>query len=229
MFEPSVVKSALGDKPRGLLFVDSDHGFLLGFDPALRDPSGSLVVRRARYDSRDLLLWDGLGRPEAFRYVFDPWKRKGIGPRVEVWTPPNGQDLYVFEAEAEWPPLDQTGGFAVPAHVFVQGCAASGRVLSMVRSGEEICVLAEIPALEPGNYAVRAVFAGEGNPLLRTWVERGAQRMALPLVGEGELRLSCLRTEEVLLPLQGGAKWGVCARSGWVGMDRFEARRVGDL
>ena len=96
MFEPELV--ALRDEPGGvLLFVDTDHAFNLGYDPALGrrlasgaaasiDPDdddfaaagsasprlapGELLVARTTSPDRDRLLWERLGRPAAYAYRF---------------------------------------------------------------------------------------------------------------------------------------------------------------
>jgi len=238
MFEPSRVQATLGKEPRGLLFVDTDHGFLLAHDPASRDPARSLVVARARYDARDFLRWDKLGRPPAFRYVVDPWAVPPIAPRVQPWSPPEPQGVYVFEAEAEWPPLAQNGGYAAPTHLAADGCISRGRALSLERTGEEVCVTTEVPLPSPGTYVLQGFFVSNELPSLRTWVRAGSERVMLPL-HDGTLEdwperqaspdgRSCLPTGRVTMRA-GGAPvvWEACSRGGWVAMDRMELRAVG--
>ena len=226
MFEQEVVKAALGENPRGIMFVDTDHGFFLAYDPTVRDPTKGLVVMRTRYDDRDLLAWDRLGRPEAHRYLVDPWSPQAAPPRVVQWIPPADRNTYVFEAEAEWPPFEQTGGYVLAKHVPLEGCV-SGLVLTMKRTGAQVCVLTEIPVPTPGHYAFRGVFVGEEYPMVHTWLERGNERVELPItVGESRER-ACLPTAEVVLRVDGpGLKWGACASRGQVDMDRVEVRLV---
>jgi hypothetical protein len=238
MFEPSRVQATLGKDPRGLLFVDTDHGFLLAHDPASRDPARSLVVARALYDARDFLRWDNLGRPPAFRYVLDPWAVPPIDPRVQPWVPPEPKGLYVFEAEAEWPPLAQSGGYAAPTHLAADGCVSRARALSLERTGDEVCVTTEVPSPSPGIYVLQAFFVSNELPSLRTWVRAGTERVTLPL-HEGTLEdwperqvspdgRSCLPTGRVTMRVGGGpVVWEVCARGGWAAMDRMELRTVG--
>jgi hypothetical protein len=77
MFEPDRVADA--GVTRGLLFIDTDHGWNLAHDPAAasasassgRDTGEGLVVARLRNDDHDRLLAEVLGRP-AYVYRFDP-------------------------------------------------------------------------------------------------------------------------------------------------------------
>ncbi len=98
MFEPEVVSQALqaptlpGERRGALLFVDTDHAFNLGYDPALgrrlasgeapftataarrgglpgrRLAPGELLVARTTSPDRDRLLWERLGRPPAYAH-----------------------------------------------------------------------------------------------------------------------------------------------------------------
>jgi len=121
MFEPAVVANA--NVTRGLLFVDTDHGFNLGHDPRALPAPHALVVARARDDAHDRELYERLGRPPTYRYRFDI---KGLAPpRVIPYVPPrNGR----IEAEAEWPALGLRGS-AYP-HRFP--CASGGTALRLL-------------------------------------------------------------------------------------------------
>lgn len=89
-FEPDEVKRALGPDARGaLLFVSTDHGFNLGYDPSLtlerhatgsRIPAGRVLVARSTSDDLERLLWERLGHPPAYRYHAP---REGNGPQIE--------------------------------------------------------------------------------------------------------------------------------------------------
>jgi hypothetical protein len=108
LFEPEVVARAGVD--RGLLFVDTDHGFNLGYDPRAESPQTALVVARARGDAHDWQLFERMGRPPTYRYVYD---FKGeTGARLVPYLPPASRR---FEAEAEWPALLEHGS-AYPIH-----------------------------------------------------------------------------------------------------------------
>lgn len=122
MFEPAVVAQA--GITRGLLFVDTDHGFNLGHDPRIVDPRQSLLVARARDDAHDRELYERLGRPSTYRYVFDFHGR--LPPRLVPYVPPESPR---FEAEAEWPALLQQG-HAYPIHF---PCASRNKALRLLR------------------------------------------------------------------------------------------------
>lgn len=107
MYEPDVVRQA--QVTNGLLFVGTDHGFGLAHDPTAT-PTKGLVVARERGDDHDRLLYERLGRPPAHRYLFSD------SPQVLPFVPSGNNDLWTFEAEAEWPPLAQGGGYAAPSH-----------------------------------------------------------------------------------------------------------------
>ncbi len=111
MYEASVVREA--GIERGLVFVDTDHGFSLGHDPGLLDPSSGVVVARRRGDSTDRFLWERLGRPPSYRYDYDPGAHHAA-PRVLPFLPPALEPARI-EGEGLWPPLAVGGGFAHPA------------------------------------------------------------------------------------------------------------------
>jgi hypothetical protein len=121
MFEADVVERA--GVERGLVLVDSDHGFNLGFDPRALDARRSLVVARARGDAHDWQLFLRLGRPATYRYVYD---FKGTAPpKLVSYLPPESSRL---EAEAEWPALLDRGS-AYPIHY---PCASGSRALRLL-------------------------------------------------------------------------------------------------
>jgi hypothetical protein len=123
MFEPDTFTNA--SITHGLVFVDTDHGFALGHDPAAR-PDLDIFVARLRNDDRDRMLYDSLGHPPTYLYKFDHAAVEAK-PSVVPWTPPDHAPTLRFEAEAEWPPVAQVGGFAVPEGA--PGCASGSRVL----------------------------------------------------------------------------------------------------
>lgn len=120
MFEPAVLARA--GVERGLVLVGNDHGFNLGFDPAATDPGRSVVVARAHGDAHDRLLFERLGRPDTFRYVYDSQGRSA--PRLLPHVPaPSGR----FESEAEWPALLQRGS----AYPISYPCASGAKALRL--------------------------------------------------------------------------------------------------
>ncbi|HVR19633.1 MAG TPA: hypothetical protein VMS65_08050, partial [Polyangiaceae bacterium] len=107
--KPMFVSSALGQVTSGLVFVDTDHGFLLGHDPSSRDAKRGLIVARRRDDAHDRVLWERLGRPRSVRYDYDVDR----GATLVAPYVPDASPLR-FESEAEWPPLAVPLGWVHP-------------------------------------------------------------------------------------------------------------------
>jgi hypothetical protein len=156
MFEPSVLASS--GISHGLVFVGTDHGFNLGHAPGVRDASRGVVVARNRGDAHDLLLWEALGRPPSFDYVFSPWPPQGAGSmgregaRVTPRAFPSEDTPLRFEAEAEWPPLVVTNGAAFPDF---PACASARRALALRPSnGSAMHARLEVTAPRAGRYRI---------------------------------------------------------------------------
>ncbi len=142
---PMFASSALGGARAGIVFVGTDHGFLLGHEPKNTDARRSTVVARRRGDAHDRLLWEHLGRPAAYRYDYDV--DRGT-TRLSVYRPGELADRY--EAEAEWPPLAVASGWA---HPDFRECLSGGQGLHL-RADERAnaSVEIELVAPEPGRY-----------------------------------------------------------------------------
>lgn len=128
MFEPDELQK-IGVLQKGLVFLDTDHGFALALDPGAKTETG-IVAARWRDDSHDRLLFDRLGHPTSYLYRF------GQSPPAVAWSPPAavddvGQETWRFESESDWPALDQSGGYAIPTWAS-STCASSGRALELV-------------------------------------------------------------------------------------------------
>ncbi|MBX3190308.1 MAG: hypothetical protein KF819_25135 [Labilithrix sp.] len=158
MFEPDLLARASVNN--GLVFVDTDHGFGLGHDPHATTKNG-VVVARLRQDDRDRLLYDRLDHPTTYLYKFDipPLPPGAAGapvaaPVIVPWAPPALGDPLRFEAEAEWPPLSQRGGFAAPA--WADACASGSRALVLTPApiGAVAVATISVPVPEAGRYAV---------------------------------------------------------------------------
>jgi hypothetical protein len=152
MFEPDVLARA--SLSTGLVFVDTDHGFALGHDPARR-PANGVVVARLRGDDRDRMLFDALDRPPTYLYKREPADLLGgeATPVLTPWAPPESGASLRFEAEAEWPPLSQDGGFAVPA--WTSGCASGSRALVLTPSSDRRATATiSVPVPSAGVWAV---------------------------------------------------------------------------
>jgi hypothetical protein len=118
MFRPSDVPETDG----ALVFVDTDHGFLLGYDPAVRADVGGLEVARFRADDNDAFIWDIRGRPPAYRHRYD------VATGWVFVEPFEPRATGRFRPDSFWPALRQRRGFATPGHASAP-CAAGERVL----------------------------------------------------------------------------------------------------
>lgn len=146
MFEPDLL--ARSNALEGLVYVDTDHGFALGYDPGARTKDGIVVVR-LRGDDRDRLVFDRLDRPPTWLY-----RRDETGPVLQPWAPPDLGRPLRFEAEAEWPPLHQEGGLVLP--VQVDACASNSRALAIAPIPQDGTARARVavPVPESGKYSV---------------------------------------------------------------------------
>jgi hypothetical protein len=129
MFEPSVLAAARVD--HGLVFVDTDHGFNLAFDP---DPPATKAIEIARFhgDGVDRLLWAARGRPPAYRYryAFQPDNAPAIVTVEPLALALIGADPLQIEGESLWPPRAQRDGWAF-AEYASGTCASGGRWLAL--------------------------------------------------------------------------------------------------
>jgi hypothetical protein len=144
MYEPDVVRQSFATS--GLLFVDTDHGFNLAHDPGL-SPSRGLLAARSRGDDHDRLLYELLKRPPAYTYTMG-----AEGPSVRPYSAPGSPDAWTFEAEADWPPIAQAGGFAIPE--YTSGCAPRVLTLSPVPAKGRATTTLELPVPREGTWSV---------------------------------------------------------------------------
>ncbi len=113
-------------RPAGaMLFMDTDHGFNLAFEPGAAQPR----VVRHRGDALDRLAWEARGRPAAFRYYATPPE---LGPvlitPLEFDPSPTARLPLRIEGESLWPPRWQRGAWAWPEWTEIP-CASAGRWL----------------------------------------------------------------------------------------------------
>ena len=152
MFESDLLTKA--NVTKGLVFVDTDHAFGIGHDPHARVKDG-IVVARLRSDDRDRLLYEALEKPLAYLYKFEaPADGTKANPTVVPWIPPDLGDPMRFEAEAEWPAVSQTNGFAIPG--WVHTCASGTKALILTPVDKEVTATATItiPVREKAKYTV---------------------------------------------------------------------------
>jgi hypothetical protein len=137
MFDPADLARA--GVTRGLVFVDTDHGFDLAFDP---DPAAPITIARHHGDALDRLTWIARGRPPAYRHRFAfPSGAVTIDP---LSFPPLEQDAaLVIEGESLWPALSQRGGYALPAWA-AGTCASHDRWLAI--AGPSASITLDLPA-----------------------------------------------------------------------------------
>jgi hypothetical protein len=158
MFEPAVLARA--GVSHGLVLVTTDHGFNLGHDPRTENAQTGLVVARARDDAHDRKLYDQLGHPPTYRYVYDFKGKKP--PYLTPFVPPATGRL---EAEAEWPALLRRGN-AYPIHY---PCASLGKALRLL----------------PGTQASFCPVAAAGTGVEIGWVATSSARTKLAVAWQG--------------------------------------------
>ncbi|WP_437578037.1 hypothetical protein [Sorangium sp. So ce887] len=169
MFDPAAVARA--GVARGLVFVDTDHGFNLGFDPA----PGDVAVLRYRGDAIDRMAWEARGRPPAYRYGFAIPDGGGlasvsIAPLAFDAAPPRE---HLIEGESLWPPRAQRGAWALPEHAG-DTCASGGRLLAVhaAASGEAVVhVGLPAPWLRGARISPRVAVSGDSAGEVRLVVD----------------------------------------------------------
>ena len=167
MFEPRVL--AESSFSHGLVFIDTDHGFNLGFDPAATARKAASAegfeVVRFHGDGVDRLLWAARGQPPAFRYRYD---FQPDNARARVWLEPlslapPGLDPLPIEGESLWPPHEQRDGWAF-AEYASGTCASSGRWLALhpATGAKPSSVRLGVPGLPAGGSLSPRVALGTG-------------------------------------------------------------------
>ncbi|MGK3967085.1 hypothetical protein WMF38_23290 [Sorangium sp. So ce118] len=169
MFDPAAVARA--GVARGLVFVDTDHGFNLGFDPA----PGDIEVLRYRGDALDRMAWEARGRPPAYRYGFAIPDGGGLAS-VSLAPLAFGAAAFpdaVIEGESLWPPLAQRNAWALPEHAGGT-CASGGRLLAVRAAASGAAVVRvglPAPWLRGARISPRVAIAGDGAGEVRLLVD----------------------------------------------------------
>jgi hypothetical protein len=143
LFEHAVVAQA--GARRGLLFMPSDHGFNLAYQPS---PLIDLQVVRRRGDGHDRVAWEQRGKPPS--YVYD-WRPEVMAePRLA----PYDVSLldYRFEAENEWPVLGIEDAWAQP--IAGAPCLSGALGLRLNVSGSAPYMVLELPVPQSGLWRV---------------------------------------------------------------------------
>ncbi|WP_437288702.1 hypothetical protein [Sorangium sp. So ce406] len=196
MFDPAA--AARAGVARGLVFVDTDHGFNLGFDPA----PGDVAVLRYRGDALDRMAWEARGRPPAYRYRFAIPDDGGLaavsiaplvfdgfdGPGDAV--PGKAQRDAVIEGESLWPPRAQRDAWALPEHAGGT-CASGGRILAVHAAAGGAATASDAASAASGAASAASDASVVRVGLPAPWL-RGARispRVAVSGDGAGEVRL----------------------------------------
>jgi hypothetical protein len=185
MFEPAVLARAR--LSRGLLFVGSDHGFNLGHEPGAADPRAGLVVARWDGDGHDRLLWERMGRPPSYRYLYDP-RQTDTHAAVLPYVPPETAKI---EAEEEWPPLRVTKGWAYPVFS-ANRCVSGGRGLRFAQKHGPTELAIELMAPAPARYDLTMSWVLPLGTVPSVWVD-GQEKAVEHSVDEPVGTESCVR------------------------------------
>lgn len=108
--------------PGGLVFLDTDHGFSLAYDPNQQASPTTIEAARLRGDALDTFLWEERGRPPAWHHHFDA---QSGAVSVTAYEPTVRDRI---EGESLWPALAQRGATALP-FASRQSCASAQRWL----------------------------------------------------------------------------------------------------
>jgi hypothetical protein len=182
MFEPGLLSER--GLSKGLVFVNTDHGFSLAHDPGVTDPRTGIVVARERGDALDTLLWQRLGRPPAFRYQYDPLA--GIArPTLAPYRP---AALHRIEAESLYPPVALSGGWTHPESRG-EPCVSGRKVLRLrPTSGRPLRFTLRLPSLSeltprPSALAMGWVGSEPSGVLWRLGGSESSSAVAVPAGG----------------------------------------------
>ncbi|MBN1610453.1 MAG: hypothetical protein JW940_27740 [Polyangiaceae bacterium] len=218
MWEPNVLAEA--GVSRGLVFVNTDHGFNLGFDPAHRDASSGVVVARWRGDASDWLAWNRVGRPPAYRYDFDPSARVAT-PRLYPVELTESASL-VFEAEHQWPARSLSGGWL---HPDFHPAASQGAGLRLRPTpGEVLRTTVEVGVSAAGHYELVSSWILLGQRATQVELETAGAVGRAEWAGAGDGRVRRLGTVVWLGAGLHTVRLGV--RGGDVLLDRVATRRL---
>jgi hypothetical protein len=122
-----------------LLFVDTDHGFNLAFDP-----DAPARVARRRGGDFDRLTWELRGKPAAFLYHYQWSDRLGVAWIEPANLEPIAAGPLALHAENFWPPASQRGAWAWPTHTTVS-CVEGGRFLAVFPTSPDNEISLRIP------------------------------------------------------------------------------------
>jgi hypothetical protein len=174
MFNRTLLQAA--GVTRGLVFVDTDHGFNLGYEPK-QDPRTGIAVARRRGDANDWSLYRHFGAPPSYRYLFDAEGRSA--PRVETYVPAPATH---YAGASFWPPAHVTGGSTFPGP---PTCATNFGALALRPAAErEMGVTLEVwlPGANPYELSVNSTGPVDAEGVLhKTPLANGCVRTVIAL------------------------------------------------
>jgi hypothetical protein len=234
MFEMSNLPAARGP---ALLFIDTDHGFNLAFDPDTQNhlTSNQWSVVRRRGDALDLFAWQAHGKPPTYAYEY-PLGTKESSARV-VPYPLDPSAPLVIEAENLWPPRAQSAAYTLAPWPDAR-CASARRWLAVtpVRPDQPGSITLGLPTpyLVHQRITPRLGFQGAGAATI-SWVIDGdvkqTSRVTSRDEGEGTELGRCVRGPYFEVP-EGAKNLSVVVvrdaapREIVVAMDRFDIERM---
>lgn len=169
---------------RGLVFVDTDHGFALGFDPGVQSADNGVVVARQRNDGLDALLWARLHHPKTYCYNYDPGAPRAV-PSVRPCMPPPIADVIRVEGENLWPTLGVAKGWAHPEYL-PNHCVSRGRGLALEPTSTDVQVSLAVPSLGQPAYVRLGWWSAQPPMLQIIWSDANGAHAATPTWNPGE-------------------------------------------
>lgn len=230
MYDAEVLRDAQVTK--GVVFFDTDQGFNLAHVPGV-NPEKEVLAARFRNDDHDRFLLDRVNQPAAHAYRF-----AGDGSKVTAWVPTGSPNYWRFEAEADWPPLAQSDGWAEPA--WMSGtCASQERALQLHPStGATASATIELPIAKSGRWLVTPQIVRTGShgrgtlrlvPMGRAPMPEDARLVwdwaddevgPLPTAHDSCVELAPRETRLLGEAPGAGARWVLTATGGAVTLDR---------
>jgi hypothetical protein len=205
MFDGEAIKNQHITK--GLLFVDTDDGYLLGHEPTTQ-PYEEVVVARYHGDAHDRAIFEHFRAP--LTYKIERHGPDGGGDRFVPYPPAmprvDGAVGWRFESEFEWPPLAQEGGYAIPAWAS-DTCASGGQVLRITPSeGATAHVRIGLPVPEERAFFVAPRFratGAKGHATLRVQNKNDAKPSDAVFELDDATRTDCVTLPAMKVPLTG--------------------------
>lgn len=208
MFEPSVLAAA--GVERGLVFVDTDHGFFLGHNPRQNDAKLNPIVLRRHGDAHDRVVWERWGKPIAYHYELDPMQRVAR-PKLSVIAPDQLLALHRFEAEAQWPALSVEQGWVRPVYPS-NDCSSARRGLALNPAGSGVRAELALYSEHSGPVGLRLGFVAQQSGLQHIVVQIGQRTHVIErdeqanACFEEKLEGTRLELGEQSLTIEAGAK-----------------------